>query len=320
MVNIRQYNTFGIDTTAHAVFCYHSEEELLEWLSSPEAELPYIPVGSGSNLLFMKPYEGTLLISGIKHIRQDGELVEAGSGLIWDELVQYCVVHELYGAENLSIIPGTVGASAVQNIGAYGTEAKDLIVAVRAVDVKEKRVVEIPVSEIGYGYRTSQFKRDWSGRYIITAVRYRLSQEKQFNLGYKGLNDIENPTLQMVRDRVISLREGKLPDPKVLGNAGSFFMNPVVSAEKFKELQAQYSDVPHYAVGEDYKIPAAWLIEQCGWKGRDLGPAGVYEKQPLVLVNRGGATGADIVRLAETVQHDVEAKFGIRIHPEAIYV
>ena len=229
----------------------------------------------------------------------------------------------LYGAENLSLIPGDVGASAVQNIGAYGAEAKDLIRSIRAVEIATGHVCIFENAECEYGYRQSRFKQDWKNQYLIVSVEYQFSETFHPHLDYGNIRaelerqGIAEPTAQQLRQTIIDIRNAKLPDPKVQGNAGSFFMNPVVSRAKFESLLAEYPQMPHYTIDADHeKIPAGWMIEQCGWKDRSLGRAGVHDKQALVLVNRGGATGAEVVTLCETIRKDVREKFGIDIHPE----
>ena len=246
-----------------------------------------------------------------------------GSGEVFDEVVEASLQAGLYGLENLSLIPGDVGASAVQNIGAYGVEAKDYIETIEAVEIATGRVVEISAEDCGYAYRQSRFKQDWKNRYLITYVTYRLSTAFKPHLDYGNIRaelerkGIQEPTAQQLRETIIDIRNAKLPDPKVEGNAGSFFMNPIVTREKYESLAAQYEKMPHFEVDADHvKIPAGWMIDQCGWKGKSLGRAGVHSKQALVLVNRGGSTGAEIVALSDAIRADVKAKFDIDIHPE----
>ena len=246
-----------------------------------------------------------------------------GSGEVWDDVVAYCVDHQLYGAENLSLIPGDVGASAVQNIGAYGVEVKDLITEVEAVEIATGDIRVFQHKECGYAYRDSRFKHEWKNRYLITHVTYQLQSVFEPRLDYGNIRSelerkgITKPTAQQLRQVIIDIRNAKLPDPKVMGNAGSFFMNPIVSREKYEQLARQYEGMPHYTVDADHeKIPAGWMIDMCGWKGKTMGRAGVHDKQALVLVNRGGATGKEIVALCKTIQRDVKEKFGIEIYPE----
>ena len=228
-----------------------------------------------------------------------------------------------YGMENLSLIPGDVGASAVQNIGAYGMEASDLILCVSMIEIATCKLWMIGNEECEYGYRQSRFKKDWKNRFLITRVTYGLSKTFRPHLEYGNIRaelerkGIAEPTAQQLRDTIIDIRNAKLPDPKVEGNAGSFFMNPVVTRKKYEKLAVLYPEMPHYKVDSRHeKIPAGWMIEQCGWKGKTLGRAGVHDKQALVLVNRGGATGAEIVALCDAIRKDVKGTFGIDIYPE----
>jgi UDP-N-acetylmuramate dehydrogenase len=284
---------------------------------------PYIIIGGGSNLLLTKDYEGIVVRSDILGFYLDGDRLICGSGEVFDEIVEASLKAGLYGLENLSLIPGDVGASAVQNIGAYGVEAKDFILSIGAVEIQTGQVVEILAEDCWYAYRQSRFKQDWKNKYLITHVTYRLSTEFKPRLDYGNIRmelerkGIFKPTALQLRETIIEIRKEKLPDPKVIGNAGSFFMNPIVSRGKYEALAKQYEGMPHYEVDVDHvKIPAGWMIDQCGWKGKSLGRAGVHDKQALVLVNRGGATGEEIVTLCETVRADVKAKFGIEIYPE----
>ena len=287
-------------------------------------ELPYIIIGGGSNLLLTRDFEGIVVRSAIKgHYFEDGYRMVCGSGETFDDMVATSIEAGYYGLENLSLIPGDVGASAVQNIGAYGVEAKDLILCVWAIEIATGKPCMWGNEECEYGYRQSRFKHDWKNRYLITRVTYGLSRTFEPHLDYGNIRaelerkGITEPTAQQLRQTIIDIRNAKLPDPKVTGNAGSFFMNPVVSREKYEELAAQFADMPHYKVDEQHeKIPAGWMIDQCGWKGRTMGRAGVHPKQALVLVNLGGATGSEIVALCNAIQQDVKAKFGIDIHPE----
>ena len=256
-------------------------------------------------------------------MERKGNSLICGSGEVWDDIVAKSIAMQLYGAENLSLIPGDVGASAVQNIGAYGSEVKDLIRKITAVEISTGAVREFNHTECEYGYRQSRFKHEWKNRFLIISVEYELSEAFQPRLDYGNIRaelerrNITEPTAQQLRDTIIDIRNAKLPDPKVMGNAGSFFMNPIVSREKYEQLAEQYVGMPHYEIDADnVKIPAGWMIDQCGWKGKSLGRAGVHDKQALVLVNRGGATGAEIVALCEAIQKDVKAKFDIDIHPE----
>lgn len=346
MKDIRDYsllahNTFGIDAKCKRFLEYSSVEEAQQIVAGlTVADQPLLILGGGSNLLLTGDYEGTVIHSAIKGIEvldnetlaaAEGEnlknpdfvFLNCGSGEVFDDVVAYAVEHGYHGAENLSIIPGEVGASAVQNIGAYGVEAKDIIYKVEAVEIATGKVVVFDNQDCQYSYRQSRFKHEWKDKYLVTHVIYRLSKHFVPDLDYGNIRTsltakgIENPTAQQLRDVIIEIRNAKLPDPKVQGNAGSFFMNPIVEKAKYEELAAQYPGMPHYTIDTGHeKIPAGWMIDQCGWKGKSLGRAGVHDKQALVLVNRGGATGQEIVSLCETIRKDVKLKFGIDIHPE----
>lgn len=329
MYSLLSYNTFGIDVSAARFLEYTSVEELQQLIAQGAVTTPFLHIGGGSNLLFSKDYDGLILhsrIEGIEVTEEDARSVSVrvGAGIVWDDFVAYCVERGWYGAENLSLIPGEVGASAVQNIGAYGVEVKDLITAVETVNIQgEKRVYS--VEECEYAYRNSLFKRPENKSVFVTYVRFRLSKEAHYTLDYgtirQELDKYPELTLPVVRKVIIDIRESKLPDPKVMGNAGSFFMNPIVPKEKLADLQREYPQIPYYELTDGrVKIPAGWMIDQCGWKGKSLGPAAVHDKQALVLVNKGGAKGSDIIALSDAVRASVREKFGIDIHPEVNFV
>lgn len=329
MYSLLSHNTFGIDVSAARFLEYASVGELQQQIAQGAVTTPFLHIGGGSNLLFTKDYDGLILhscIEGIEVTEEDERTVSVrvGAGVVWDDFVAYCVAHGWYGAENLSLIPGEVGAGAVQNIGAYGVEVKDLITAVETVNIQgDQRVYSI--EECGYAYRNSIFKRPENKSVFITYVRFRLSKEEYYTLDYgtirQELGKYPELTLPVVRKVIIDIRESKLPDPKVMGNAGSFFMNPIVSKEKLLALQQEYPQIPYYELADgQVKIPAGWMIDQCGWKGKSLGPAAVHDKQALVLVNRGGAKGSDIIALSDAVRASVREKFGIDIHPEVNFV
>lgn len=319
-----QHNTFGIDAKCHRFLEYTDVKEaqhVAEMLR--ESNIPFIIIGGGSNLLLTQDFEGIVVHSAIKGTKIVGSQMCCGSGEVWDDVVAFAVEHQLYGAENLSLIPGDVGASAVQNIGAYGVEVKDLIVEIEAVEIATGNICVIPREECQYAYRQSRFKKEWKNRYLITHVTYQFQTDFQPHLDYGNIRvELERkkiiaPTAQQLRQVIIDIREAKLPDPKRIGNAGSFFMNPIVTRAKYEQLAAQYENMPHYTIDADHeKIPAGWMIDQCGWKGKRLGHAGVYDKQALVLVNWGGATGLEIVALCQAIQKDVKEKFDIEIYPE----
>lgn len=326
--NLKEHNTFGIDVKCRRFIEFESVDELLQIVNSlTDADKPLMVLGGGSNMLFTADYEGTVLHSAIKgHVAvqtDEGIMLRCGSGEVWDDIVSLCVSNRMYGAENLSLIPGDVGSSAVQNIGAYGAEAKDIILKVEAVDLQTGKMCEFTNEECEYAYRKSKFKGEWRNRFVITYVTYKLSEVFCPCLDYGNIRaelekrNIKVPTAEQLRNVIIDIRNEKLPDPKVEGNAGSFFMNPVVPKAKYEELVARFGNVPHYSVDDNNeKIPAGWMIDQCGWKGKSLGKAGVHSRQALVLVNRGGAEGKDIVALCDAIKRDVKDKFGIDIVPE----
>ncbi len=342
------FNTFGMDVKAAVLAEYDTMEDLQELLADDEiqalmqqqrekGEIPFWHIGAGSNLLFKGDYPGVVLHCTAKGITigSDGETIEILAGTTWDDVCDWCAQRGLYGAENLSLIPGETGAAAVQNIGAYGVEVKDLIQQVICWDVIDQKECVLTNEDMQYGYRSSLLKTpEAKSRYIVTRVVLKLSKVPVLHLDYAGLKQAldgnETPTPQEVRDAVIKIRQGKLPDPKELGNAGSFFKNPVVEKAVYErilqewrcgseriEAHGEEAIIPHYIINEELtKIPAGWLIEQCGWKGKTIGRAGVYEKQCLVLVNRGGAKPEEIVTLCQEIVKSVKEKFGVDIEPE----
>ncbi len=322
--SLKPHNTFGIDARCDRFLEYATEEEAQQvaCLLRQSAQ-PFLIIGGGSNLLLTQDFKGIVVHSAVKGIQADGDRVRCGSGEVWDGVVDYCVAHGHFGCENLSLIPGDVGGSAVQNIGAYGVEAKDLIETVEAVEIATGQTRRIAAADCQYAYRQSRFKGEWKNRFLITYVTYRTSSVFQPKLDYGNIRSeldrchITSPTARALRDVIIAMRREKLPDPSVVGNAGSFFMNPVVPRAQYEQLAARYADMPHYTVDAGHeKIPAGWMIDQCGWKGRTMGRVGVHDRQALVLVNHGGATGAEIVALCRKIQQDVLEKFGIAITPE----
>ena len=328
--SLLNFNTFHLDMKADAVAVFQSVEELKTLLAEYKNS-PILPLGEGSNILFTRDYGGLVLLSGMNRARaltetREDVLIEADAGLQMDSLIAQTVDMGLGGLENLSYIPGTVGAAAVQNVGAYGAEAKDVIHSVKALDRQTLDVVDIPAADCRYAYRYSRFKDEWKDRFIITSVVFRLRIGAVPDVSYKGLTEelsrlgVVSPSLSDVRRAVISLRQQKLPEVAQYGSAGSFFKNPIVSAETFAKIQSSYSDVPFYAMDGGYKIPAAWLIDRSGCKGLAVGGARVWDRQPLVIVNTGNATADDIMILAATVQHRVKQQFDIDLTPEVQYV
>ncbi len=325
-ISLLPYNTFGLPAKAKIFAEYSSVEELRALLEQYKGE-PLLHIGAGSNLLFTKDFDGVIFHSAMRRARcvsEDADYVwiEAENGLVLDELIAQLCDMGISGLENLSYIPGEVGASAVQNVGAYGVEAKDVIESVRAVSIADGAERIFSNAECQYGYRDSIFKNSLRGKYIITHVVYRLNKHFEPKLNYGNLNsEVDpDPTPMSVREAVIRIRQQKLPEVSELGSAGSFFKNPIVPREVYEAIAAQYEKVPHYEQEGGIKIPAAWLIEQCGWKGKMMGGAQCYEKQPLVLVNRNNATPEDIVNLAAAICKDVQDKFGITISPEVNYI
>ena len=322
------HNTFGIDARCSRFLEYGNEEEARQVAAIlRDNPTPYLIIGGGSNLLLTRDYEGTVVRSDIRGIAfsedENAWMVRCGSGETWDDVVAETVKKGLPNLANLSLIPGDVGASVVQNIGAYGAEVCQFVAEIEAIEVASGKKRMILPRDCHYGYRESRFKHEWKQQFLITHVTYRLDKAFQPSLAYGDIRQelerrgIAAPTASELRQAIIDIRRSKLPDPREQGNAGSFFMNPVVERHVFDALVAQYPQMPHYTIDEDHeKIPAGWMIEQCGWKGKSLGRAGVHHKQALVLVNLGGATGAEIVELCNAVRADVKRKFGIEIKPE----
>ncbi len=329
--SLREHNTFGLEAKAKQFISYHTIDELVEVLASLRDKGEQIlHIGGGSNLLFTRNFEGTILHSEIKFIeevsRNDQHIFfRVGSGVVWDDFCAQMAQDNYYGTENLSYIPGEVGASAIQNIGAYGVEVASIIHEVETIAVATGQPRVFQVQECEYGYRDSIFKNRLKGEYIVTAVIFRLSLIPVVHLDYGPLREFnalgKSFTVQAIRDTVIDIRRSKLPEPKEMGSAGSFFKNPVIPVGLYQTIAAAYTDVPHYVISEDeIKIPAAWLIKQCGWKSKRHGGAGVYEKQPLILVNLGHATANDIMELASLIQQSVFKKFHIQLEPEVNYI
>lgn len=327
-------NTFGIKTTADRYLVVRQVEQLQALLAEGTlSTAPFLVVGAGSNMVFTNHFPGTILHLENKGIQlvassdADTLFVEAAAGEVWDDFVRYCVSQGWHGAENLVAIPGTVGAAPVQNVGAYGIEAKDIIHSVRAFEVATGHERVFSNEECRFGYRNSVFKGELAGQYVVWSVIFRLHKAFRPDLHYKAVTDelsamgIAAPTPQQLIDVIADIRWRKLPRPEQTGSAGSFFKNPIVPAGQYERLKAQHPDLVAYpAPAGGYKLAAGWLIEQTGWKGRDLGRCGVYEHQALVLVNRGGCTGGEVVALADAITADVKAKYGVTLEKEAIIV
>ena len=325
---LKKLNSFGIAVNSRFFVEVGSKEALKTMLNSKVAqENPLLILGGGSNILFTKDYPGMVILNQIKGIEiieesEDNVLVSANCGEVWQDLVEFCIAHNFGGIENLSLIPGSVGAAPIQNIGAYGVELKEVLVSVGVIDLTSGEERIFSNAECKFGYRDSIFKNEFKDRYFIHQVKLRLAKKPELNTSYGALNSmleakrIENPTIKDISEAVIEIRRSKLPDPSLLGNAGSFFKNPVVDKIDYEGLKLAFPNIPGYINGEQVKIPAAWLIEQCGWKGKRLGAIGVHEKQPLVLVNYGGGTGEQIKYLADDIKKSVARKFGLELEVE----
>ncbi|QDX23099.1 UDP-N-acetylmuramate dehydrogenase [Pandoraea pnomenusa] len=329
-VSLRDFNTFGLPATARYVVTIDSEAALLEALAMPElAGVPRLVLGGGSNVVLTRDFDGVVFrmaIRGRERLADDAHAryVRGGAGEIWHEFVDWTLSQDCAGLENLALIPGTLGAAPIQNIGAYGLELAERLAHVRALDTTTGAFVTLSRDACAFGYRDSCFKHE-PGRYIIVAVTLRLPRPWQPVTGYADVArtlaeaGIERPSARQIFDAVVDIRRRKLPDPAELGNAGSFFKNPVVDAATFAALRERSPHAVGYAQPDgSWKVAAGWLIDQCGWRGKSLGHAGVHERQALVLVNRGGASGADIVALARAVQASVQERFGIRLDPEPL--
>lgn len=329
-VSLRDFNTFGLPATARYVVTIDSEAALLEALAMPElAGVPRLVLGGGSNVVLTRDFDGVVFrmaIRGRERLADDAHAryVRGGAGEIWHEFVDWTLSQDCAGLENLALIPGTLGAAPIQNIGAYGLELAERLAHVRALDTSTGAFVTLSRDACAFGYRDSCFKHE-PGRYIIVAVTLRLPRPWQPVTGYADVArtlaeaGIERPSARQIFDAVVDIRRRKLPDPAELGNAGSFFKNPVVDAATFAALRERSPQAVGYAQPDgSWKVAAGWLIDQCGWRGKSLGHAGVHERQALVLVNRGDASGADIVALARAVQASVQERFGIRLDPEPL--
>ena len=328
---IQALHTFRMPVYTRWFVEYDQVDDLVSLLHSDLLKHhPFLPMGGGSNLLFVhEHYNGVLLHSAIRTVdllsESDSEVLDkVGAGVVWDDFVARCVAQGWGGAENLSYIPGEVGASAVQNIGAYGVEVKDIIAEVETLEIATGQPRIFQNAECEYGYRSSIFKHALKGKYIVTAVTYRLQKHPQLHLDYGNLRSSlsgDHITIADVRRAVIDIRRSKLPEPDEYGSAGSFFMNPVIPVEQYEQLKVRFPDMPHYVVDEAHvKVPAGWLIDRCGWKGKEEGGAAVYEKQCLVLINKHNARPDDVVRLAEKIKRSFQETYGITINPEVNYI
>ncbi|WP_249219564.1 UDP-N-acetylmuramate dehydrogenase [Chitinophaga sp. HK235] len=326
---LQSYNTFGIPVISRYFASFANQNDLASVLEDARAKgLPRMILGGGSNILFTKNYDGLMLkndIKGIQVVDEDNDhvYVKAGAGENWHGFVQYCLSADLAGLENLSLIPGNVGASPMQNIGAYGVEIKDTFHSLEAFHLKDKKVVTFTNNDCAFGYRESVFKKQYRDQFAILSVIYRLNRKPRFNTSYGAINEelermgVKDLSIQAISQAVINIRTSKLPDPAKIGNAGSFFKNPSVDAAAYERLKAAHPQIVAYPLADGhYKLAAGWLIEQCGWKGYREGDAGVHAKQALVLVNYGHAKGSDIYALSQQVLDSVEARFGVQLERE----
>lgn len=330
---LKPFNTFGIEATARYFTEISTVRELKQILQNEDfIDTPKLFLGGGSNILLMADYPGLVIKNSIKGIKQedwdaDSVAVTAGAGEIWHDFVLYCIENNLSGIENLSLIPGTVGAAPMQNIGAYGAEIKDVFLSLEALNLKTLEIEVFDKEICNFGYRESYFKHEGKGKYVILSMTLKLAKTANINIAYGDIQrileekGIVSPSIKDVSDAVIKIRRSKLPDPKDIGNSGSFFKNPEVSKEQFERLKEKFKDLPGYPINENLvKVPAGWLIEQAGWKGKRFGQVGVHEKQALVLVNYGGGTGQEIATLARNIQLSIKDKYGIQINPEVNYI
>lgn len=324
-------NSFGVPAAARYFAEITSEAALGELFGSPYWAMDRLVLGGGSNVLFTKDFAGLVVkmaIPGITHEIQGSEvLVTAGGGVVWNDLVWYCVERGFSGIENLALIPGTAGAAPVQNIGAYGVELMDVFDHCRVFDTQSGEIITLFEADCGFTYRNSIFKSSARGRYIITTISLKLSTVPKLHLDYGALREelanraIDEPSIEDIARVVSVIRTRKLPDPSTIGNAGSFFKNPVISSDLFSDIKARFPDIVHYPQGtHQVKLAAGWLIERCGWKGKRIGSAGTWKNQALVLVNHGGGTGPDIFCLSEAIIADVEQKFGITLEREVVVI
>ncbi|MEP7318789.1 MAG: UDP-N-acetylmuramate dehydrogenase [Panacibacter sp.] len=329
-ISLRNYNTFGIDATARYFANFSSTDELEELLLSSKlkAQSSKLVLGGGSNILFTKDFNGFVLkneLKGIELIKEDETFyyVKANAGENWHGFVLHCIDNDYAGIENLSLIPGNVGASPMQNIGAYGVEIKDVFEELEAFHIKEHLVQKFSFKDCEFGYRESVFKRQFKDEFVLLNVTFRLRKQPVFNTSYGAIEqeletmNVKTLSIQAISQAVINIRSSKLPDPKVIGNAGSFFKNPTIANEQFIVLKSTFPYIVGFAVGEENtKVAAGWLIEQCGWKGYRQGDAGCHAKQALVLVNYGHAKGGDIYNLSAKIINSVQQKFGIELERE----
>lgn len=328
-ISLKPFNTFGIDVNTKYFIEIFSENDLILLLKSDIFNThSHLILGGGSNVLLTKHIEGLVIKISIKKneiLKDDANYnyVKSGSGVLWHDFVLFCLENNLFGVENLSLIPGTVGAAPMQNIGAYGVELKDVFQSLEALEIETSKITTFSGSDCEFGYRESVFKNKYKNKYIIISVTFKLPKKTNYNISYGAIKDeiqkFENKEINAknISLAVINIRKSKLPDPKILGNSGSFFKNPEIKQKDFEVLKAKYPLIPHYpAANNQIKLAAGWLIEQCGWKGKKVGNTGSHKDQALVLVNYGNASGLEIWNLAMDIQKSVLEKFNINITPE----
>lgn len=326
-VSLLPYNTFALDAKAQHFYNFRSVDELKDALKQRQNE-DLLVLGGGSNILLTQDFKGLVLkneLKGVELLRETAEyyFVKVQAGENWHEFVLKAIAHDWSGAENLSLIPGTVGAAPMQNIGAYGVELEQIFDSLEAVEIATGKTHTFDHNDCQFGYRESIFKKELKGKFIISAVTFRLLKKPEFNTSYGAIQEtldemgVEKLTSKAISDAVIQIRQSKLPDPKEIGNAGSFFKNPSIDKIDYEGLKAEFASIPGYHLPENkVKVPAAWLIDQSGWKGKTFGQIGVHKNQPLVLVNYGGGKGQDIKELAFKIQASVAKNFGIELTPE----
>jgi UDP-N-acetylmuramate dehydrogenase len=332
-ISLKPFNTFGLEASAKYFVEVNSVAELKEIIQNPDFQtIDKLFLGGGSNILLTKNYEGLVIkinLKGIKNISEDKShvYIQAGAGEIWHELVMYCVENQYAGMENLSLIPGTVGAAPMQNIGAYGVEIKDIFEELQALNLETLEIETFKLSDCNFGYRESIFKHEAKGKYVITSVTFRLNKTPNFKVSYgdiqKTLEEmgVKELNIKAISDAVIKIRKSKLPDPAEIGNSGSFFKNPEILKTQYDILKEKFENIPSYPINEStVKVPAGWLIEQAGWKGFRDGQIGVHARQALVLVNYGGGTGEQIKALSQKIQASVSEKFGISLSTEVNFI
>ena len=331
--SLKSYNTFGIEATAKFFVEIQSEEELRHILQNSDYQsIDKLFLGGGSNILLTKNYEGLVVKINLKGIKKFFEndsysYIQAGAGEIWHELVMYCVENQYAGMENLSLIPGTVGAAPMQNIGAYGVEIKDIFEELQALNLETLEIETFKVNDCHFGYRESIFKHQFKGKYVIISVTFKLNKVPVYKVAYGDIQktleemNISELSIKAVSDAVVSIRKSKLPDPAEIGNSGSFFKNPEIPKAQYDELKVKFEHIPSYPINETtVKVPAGWLIEQAGWKGFRDGQIGVHARQALVLINYGGGTGEQIKALSAKIQASVLEKFGISLSTEVNFI